>query len=175
MMCSVDGGRHHLLVSRKCHHHARLVETCRTVYRRSTDSTDSTVNLRTSPGGGRLPNTHAEKKLKLLLFSVMTNPCSCFFACFLGRSDGPMHAAFSRPPCAPSLHRWRQARTPLRDHRRPVAWTRPKVCAIDGLVTSSALHFPGGPDTWWSFALHVCAANNPTISSPSTRYNASSD
>ena len=38
----------------------------------------------------------------------------------------------------------RPRRTPLRDCRGPVARIQPKVCAIDGRVTSSALHLPGG-------------------------------
>ena len=45
-------GRHRLLVSRKRHHRARLVETYRTVCRSSTDSTDSTVNQCAPSGKG---------------------------------------------------------------------------------------------------------------------------
>ena len=54
----------HILVSRKCHHRARLVETYRTVCRRSTDSTVSTVNSSTGRAHTFRCSTRAEHDMQ---------------------------------------------------------------------------------------------------------------
>ena len=126
------GGRHHPLVSRKCHHRARLVESCPTVCRPPTDSTDSTVNQCTPFLRGCWSGSAA----------LATSFGFSLFSC-----DGPAMPRAPSSHARPARHLapLQPRRTPLRDRRGPVTRTRPKSAAIDGRVTSSALHL-----SWWS-------------------------
>ena len=144
MDVSKVGGRHRLLVSRKCHHRARLVESCPTVCRPPTDSTDSTVNQSLTRLRAPAERTAAAEKSQ-----------TCFFK-FPGceRLGRPCARAFlSRPGLRDTSHRCGHGGRFSVTVVGHLLGPSQKSAANGARVTSSALHL-----SWWNSSRLLCPA-----------------